>query len=239
MLPRPPRRALLAGSAAALLATGCGDLGDPVQVTLPTTCAIAPASLDFGEVPAGSSADSTVILTNRADERLELSLALGCGGFSLPDGGLVSLAPGESDTLRIRFSPATTGPHSCRWEPGLGCPPVQLSGNAGSAPPPSFAADIQPLLTASCTGSSCHDSSSPAAGLDLTEGSAHGELVGVVSTFYAPALRVVAGNAGDSVLWNKVANTGRFGGKMPPGGRFPASSTQLIEDWINAGAPAN
>lgn len=232
------RFALLALTTSALALAACGDLGDPVEPAGVPACDLLPASLDFGEVAPGEQAERQLVLTNTGAAALSGVLAMDCGGFSIAGGDTVQLAPGASDTLVVRFSPATTGPYGCSWDPGLGCGTVLLSGN-GATPVPSYAAEIQPLFDQSCTGSSCHDSSSPAAALDLTEGRSRDALVGVVTTFYAPALRVAPGNPSGSVLWHKVANTGNFGGRMPPGGRFGAEKVELIRAWIAGGAPAN
>ena len=90
-----------------------------------------------------------------------------------------------------------------------------------------YEADIQPILTANCTG--CHGNS---AGLSLAAGSSYANLVDVVSTNYAPAMRVVSGDPSTSVLYNKVANTGVNGGIMPQGGELTAAQVALISTWI-------
>ncbi len=90
-----------------------------------------------------------------------------------------------------------------------------------------YDADIQPIWNSSCTG--CHGNS---AGLSLAAGSSEANLVDVVSTNYAPALRVVSGDPTNSVLYNKVANTGVHGGIMPQGGELTADQIALISTWI-------
>ena len=80
----------------------------------------------------------------------------------------------------------------------------------------------------------CHYSSEE---LDLSEGVSYDNLVDVISQGYAPSLRVAPGSATNSVLWNKVANTGTYGGAMPDGSPgLNTDEAQLIETWINNGA---
>jgi hypothetical protein len=90
-----------------------------------------------------------------------------------------------------------------------------------------FDAEIQPIFTASCVG--CHGNSG---GLSLASGSAEANLVDVVSTNYAPALRVASGDPAASVLYNKVAGTGVHGQIMPVGGTLTTEQIALISDWI-------
>ena len=98
-----------------------------------------------------------------------------------------------------------------------------------------YSDQIQPIFNNNCT--MCHDSSE---GLDLSEGVSYDNLVDVISQGYAPSLRVAPGSATNSVLWNKVANTGTYGGAMPQGSSgLNADEAQLIETWINEGAQDN
>ena len=99
----------------------------------------------------------------------------------------------------------------------------------------SFSSEIQPIFNNNCT--MCHGSSG---GLDLSEGVSYDNLVDVISQGYAPSLRVAPGSATNSVLWNKVANTGTYGGAMPQGSSgLNDDEAQLIETWINEGAQDN
>ena len=95
-----------------------------------------------------------------------------------------------------------------------------------------YSDQIQPIFNNNCT--MCHGSSG---GLDLSEGVSYYNLVDVISQDYAPSLRVAPGSATNSVLWNKVANTGTYGSAMPQGSSgLNANEAQLIETWINNGA---
>ena len=108
-------------------------------------------------------------------------------------------------------------------------------GNGGPVGPGpvSFDTDIQPILDSGCVG--CHGDGGNA-GLDLRAGVSYANLVGTVSQNYAPALRVVAGDPEASVLQEKVADTGTFGGLMPPRGQLASEDVELIRRWIAEGA---
>lgn len=102
----------------------------------------------------------------------------------------------------------------------------------------SFAADVQPIFTASCGGSTCHSGARPSAGLDLTAGRAHGALVGVAAFQCASRLRVAPGDPDGSYLMAKL-----LGVDMCRGNRMPkaeesltAEELDLVRDWICGGA---
>lgn len=96
-----------------------------------------------------------------------------------------------------------------------------------------FATQIQPILDG-CT--SCHGASGPA-GLDLREGEAWDNLVGVTATTNPERLRVAPFNPQGSVLFSAV-NCDSPGG---PSFRMPGTTAEqraLIRDWIAQGALA-
>jgi hypothetical protein len=101
----------------------------------------------------------------------------------------------------------------------------------------SFAVDIQPIFTARCI--QCHDQNHQT-GLDLREGNSYNLLVNVSSTNYAPNLRIEPLSLENSVLWNKITDSGVFGQQMPPIGE-PVSNFDIekIESWIELGALNN
>jgi hypothetical protein len=114
-------------------------------------------------------------------------------------------------------------------------------------PPPrdvSFSGELQPLLTASCTGGACHDAEQPQLGLDLTSGVARAELVDVAS-MQCNALKLVApGAPNTSYLIDKLAGSnpgGCFVGlRMPKAATtLGGSQIQAFRDWIANGAPDN
>ncbi len=101
------------------------------------------------------------------------------------------------------------------------------------APPPgssvSFSRDIQPILSRhGCN--SCHGGSGGlvvATVADILKGGDHG-----------PA--IVPGDAGASLIIQKLSPTPPFGDRMPRGGAYlPDATIQIIRDWIEQGAPDN
>ena len=98
-----------------------------------------------------------------------------------------------------------------------------------------------------CNVSTCHGAASgypPAANLDLRPGYAYASLVGVpandAAAQAAGKLRVMAGDAAQSFLSQKVHGTQAAdeGARMPLiGAPLPQPELDLIDAWINAGAP--
>jgi hypothetical protein len=103
--------------------------------------------------------------------------------------------------------------------------------------PVSFSADVQPIFTASCNDNACHDSMASAAGLDLTEGNAYAELVGV-QAFQCDRSRVVAGSVAGSYLVNKLTGIDMCSGTLMPKIDMALSEDELdtIVAWICDGA---
>jgi mono/diheme cytochrome c family protein len=102
-----------------------------------------------------------------------------------------------------------------------------LSGAAAAEGPPSFAADVLPILQESCAV--CHGT------LGGWDSSSHAGVVG--SGDHGPA--VVPGDPQVSLLAQKLLGTQAEGALMPPSGALPQSKIQIILDWIAAGAPDN
>lgn len=103
-------------------------------------------------------------------------------------------------------------------------------------PTVSFSADVQPIFDARCVV--CHDSDGPS-GMTLLSGVSHGELVGVTATGYA-ALRIAPGEPESSVLYNKITDSGLYGGIMPAAGpALTAEQIAVIAAWIEEGALDN
>jgi hypothetical protein len=121
---------------------------------------------------------------------------------------------------------------------------LQACSDEGVAPPPpepeliSFSEQIQPIFDARCVA--CHSPTGQASFLVLVNGQSHANLVGVEATVYPGSQRVVASDPEASVLYNKVANTGTFGGIMPPtGSSLTSTQITLIRTWISEGALDN
>ncbi|MEM9382501.1 MAG: c-type cytochrome domain-containing protein [Planctomycetota bacterium] len=98
--------------------------------------------------------------------------------------------------------------------------------------------EVQPILTASCTG--CHSGVAPSAGLNLSSGVTHGATVGVASTGIPTMNLITAGDPDASYLIDKIQNTQTVGVRMPPNGP-PLTPTQiaLIRVWAADGALDN
>lgn len=89
-----------------------------------------------------------------------------------------------------------------------------------------FINDIMPIISSNCTMSGCHDVTSHADGVVLTN--------------YSNIMRYVrAGNAAESKLYKVIIKTD--GDRMPPPPMPPLTSAQktLIQKWINQGAKNN
>jgi len=102
--------------------------------------------------------------------------------------------------------------------------------------------DVQPIFTARCALSGCHDSATRRAGLDLSEGNAYTNLVNVNSSQNASWKRVVPGSPQESLLYLKVSqDSPPVGGRMPPPPRSALTAEQQdkIRDWILQGAQNN
>lgn len=96
--------------------------------------------------------------------------------------------------------------------------------------PPIFSGQVLPLLQAKC--SVCHGPDAKFGGWDastyesVTNTGDHGPVA-------------VPGDPAGSLLAQKILGTQTEGTIMPPAGQMPDHETQLIVDWIAAGAPNN
>jgi hypothetical protein len=127
---------------------------------------------------------------------------------------------------------------------------VMAPNNNGNNPPPGsgFAAQVQPIFTASCAFSGgCHAGTSPAQGMNLSQGQAHASIVNVMAneTSSTTMLMRVRPNFPDSsYLVHKLQGTqdqvGGSGGQMPLGAAaLSQSQIDVIRQWITDGAPNN
>ena len=90
-----------------------------------------------------------------------------------------------------------------------------------------FVNEVLPIITSNCSMSGCHDATTRADGVQLTN--------------YATIMNYVrAGNASRSELYEVIIETDP-GDRMPPPPRAPLTSTQIakIQKWINQGAKNN
>ena len=105
--------------------------------------------------------------------------------------------------------------------------PVSEGGSTGEV---SFAVTIKPAFDSYCLA--CHNESF--------------NLGGWLSTSYDEVINsgengpsVIAGDADNSLLAQKLLGTQSMGNKMPPVSDMPQDLIQAVLDWINAGAPNN
>lgn len=127
---------------------------------------------------------------------------------------------------------------------GVACAAGQACTNGACACPGgavSFAADIQPIFTASCTGMGCHGGAMPAGGLKLSTGNAYAALVNVASSQCPDGRkRVAPSDVANSYLMDKILGVDLcFGTQMPKMGSLPAAQIDKISTWICNGAPNN
>ncbi len=78
-------------------------------------CSVTPSYIDFGSVPAGSTADTTITVTNTGTcGTISGMISEGCGDFEILSGdGAFTLIPGQGRSITVRFAPASTGAKSC------------------------------------------------------------------------------------------------------------------------------
>ncbi|MGD2135222.1 MAG: Ig-like domain-containing protein [Gemmatimonadales bacterium] len=131
--------------------------------------------------------------------------------------------------------------------PGSATVTATADGESGSADITvtelSFAQHVQPVFTNNCALSGCHAGASPAQGMNLSAGSAYGNIVNVQSA-ESSLLRIEPLEPDSSYLIHKVqgtqASVGGSGSQMPLGG--PALSQETIDvlrAWVRNGAPNN
>ena len=110
---------------------------------------VAPAALSLGPADLGGSASGTVTIRSVGSGSLTvltISLASGATGFSLPSppSTPLSLAPGGTVALQVRFSPSAAGPATDELritsdDPGRGLVVVPLSGAGEDTTAPGIA----------------------------------------------------------------------------------------------------
>ena len=222
--------------------TGCaavslaGAAQDPAAGAM---CEVAPASLDFGSLVAGTTLTRDFVIRSIGTADLAVDVASPCAEFAITaNGGPHTIAPGDSLVVTVRFQPTTGGSFNCSLDLGTTCSDLVVSGVATAPVTVSFASEIQPIFnTRGCV--SCHSGPAGGGGLDLSTGVSYGNLVNRTSGGYPPALRVVPFDPDNSVLYGKLANTGQYGGVMPPGSSIPPGELAKVRAWIVAGAPNN
>ena len=104
---------------------------------------------------------------------------------------------------------------------------ITSPGQDPNAPPQdvSFSGDLQPIFSANCTSSGCHDEK-PGHNPSLVPGKSYNAIIsgGYVNTAVPNS----------SALYTEVKS-----GSMPPSGALKQADMQKILDWIRNGAPNN
>lgn len=102
-------------------------------------------------------------------------------------------------------------------------------------------ADVQAIFSQSCALSGCHLGASAPFGLDLSEGEAHANTVGVRSGEVPDLFRIEPGAPDASYLVKKVQGDDDIVGQRMPLGGAPLSNAEitLLRDWIADGAQEN
>jgi hypothetical protein len=105
----------------------------------------------------------------------------------------------------------------------------------------SFAANVQPIFTASCASAGCHKGIAAQEGLDLSVGKAYGGLVNVnAKQCNDGRKRVLPGEPSQSYVIDKMTGVDLcFGTAMPKLGALPSGQITTVANWICAGAPNN
>ena len=189
-------------------------------------CVLSDTTLDFGTLAVGGSSPSGFRISNPGSQPLIVDVVPNCGDFTVVAGGGPStLAPGGTLMVGVQFAPSAGGPISCAIAVGPGCPEVRVHGFATSV---SFANDLEPILVSrGCVG--CHD---------FAQGAS--QMVNVPSDGYESAVRVQPFDLLNSVLYQKIIGTTRYGDPMPQGTTgLPPAEAEKFRRWILEGAHDN
>lgn len=105
----------------------------------------------------------------------------------------------------------------------------------------SFAAEVQPIFTASCASNGCHKGMASQEGLDLSVGKAFAGLVNVNAKQCNDGRKLVLpGDPGQSYLIDKMMGVDLCSGtKMPKNGAVSSQQITTVANWICAGALNN
>lgn len=162
------------------------------------------------------------------------SFAAACGddGGSGGSGGSSTKAETTGGETTTSTTDSTTGASTTT---GMMADPCDGAGTV------SFATDVIPILAQKCATTGCHVGSLPDGGLALDSGNAHGATVGTpTKSCGGDRVRVIAGDPGESYLWDKIHGTDLCGTskKMPPATKpqLTDAEKQTITSWICGGA---
>lgn len=146
-------------------------------------------------------------------------------GLTLSAAGSISGTPTAPGSVSFTVSATDSASPAATTTKAL-----SINVSAAAVATVSFAAQIQPILTANCTV--CHSPGGIGSFMNLTAGNAYASLV------QSAPPRVVAGSSATSVLYGRV--TGTIVPQMPLGGTpLSAANQTLIKNWIDQGAANN
>lgn len=116
-------------------ADSCPDITAIAEGFAPPVCSLSAATLDFGPVPTGSSADLAFSITNTGGGVLTGTVSEACAEFSIQGDATYSLGAQEAQQFVVRFAPATLGAKNCAIDAGSdSCAAIAASGE-GTLPP--------------------------------------------------------------------------------------------------------
>jgi hypothetical protein len=102
-----------------------------------------------------------------------------------------------------------------------------------------FNEDVQPIFTKKCAHPSCHGAAK-SAGMQLSQGEAYANIVGVKSTEDPQLYRIDPGKPDSSYMVLKLEGKQKIGAQMPlTGGPLPQKDIQIIRSWVKDGAKNN
>lgn len=104
----------------------------------------------------------------------------------------------------------------------------------GSAVRANFSSIQSEVFSKNCATSGCHSGLLPAAGLNLSAGSAYNNIVDKQAPF-GGFIYIKPGSPDESYLYLKISSTSP-GTVMPPTGRLPQSTIDSVRVWIEKGA---
>jgi centrosomal CEP192-like protein/HYDIN/CFA65/VesB family protein len=120
---------LTSGNKSCTVSLGCSQGVALSGVGTTAACALNPATLDFGSVTVGQSAEQKFTLQNASSATIAGTLSESCPAFAIIGASAYTLAAGQVDTFAVRFSPTQAGLQSCTIATGSpGCPQVTCSG---------------------------------------------------------------------------------------------------------------
>jgi mono/diheme cytochrome c family protein len=176
-----------------------------------------------GEEGVGLSLTDPAFQQRSSDADIYTSISEGHAGSSMI-GWEGILSPEQIDAL-VAFIRQMKSIQPTAVEEELPQPTATVTTESQTTTPPAFEADILPIFQAKCT--MCHGS------MGGWDGSSYQTTM--TSGDNAPV--IIPGDPEGSLLYQKLLGTQTEGAIMPPTGKLPDETINIIRDWIAAGAP--